>query len=150
MTRVFIDADACPVKEETYRVARRHDVRVFVVSNSRINTPPAEWIEPVVVKEGDLDAADDWIAEQITPGDVVITTDILLASRCLEESAEVVSPTGRVFTDDMIGEALATREVQSHLREIGLRTGGPPPFGKKDRSRFLQTLEETIRRARRV
>lgn len=150
MTQVFIDADACPVKEETYRVARRNGLKVFVVSNSRLTTPSADWIEAVVVKGGELDAADDWIAEQSTRGDVVVTTDIPLASRCLENHAEVISPTGRVFTEDMIGEALASREVQSHLREVGIRTGGPPPFGRKDRSRFLQVLEEAIRRAKRA
>lgn len=148
MTRVYIDADACPVKEETYRVARRHGLEVTVLANSWMRTPREDWIDFVEV-EGGLDVADDWIAERVEDGDVVVTSDIPLASRCLEEGAHALSPSGRKFTEEMIGEALATREIHSHLREIGVQTGGPAPFGKKARSQFLQALEEVIRVARR-
>lgn len=146
MTRVFVDADACPVKEETYRVARRHGLQVTLVANSGMRTPPEDWIELVRV-EGGLDVADDWIAERATTGDVVVTSDIPLAARCLENGALALSPTGRKFTEDMIGDALATREIHSHLRELGAAAGGPAPFSRHDRSRFLQNLEEVIRLA---
>jgi len=146
MSLIYVDADACPVKEEVYRVARRHGLSVTLVANSWMRTPLESWVELVVV-EGGMDVADDWIAERAEAGDVVITSDIPLASRSLERGAEVLSPTGRTFTDDMIGDALASREISAHLREIGVGSGGPAPFGKKDRSRFLQALEEAVRRA---
>ncbi len=146
MPDIFIDADACPVKEEVYRVARRHALQVILVSNSWMRTPLDERIKLVVVGDG-LDVADDWIAERVGENDVVITADIPLASRCLEKRALALSPTGRVFTEEMIGEALATRDLLSQLREAGVVTGGPPPFAKRDRSRFLQNLEEAIRTA---
>ena len=146
MSLIYVDADACPVKEEVYRVARRHGLSVTLVANSWMRTPREGWVELVVV-EGGMDVADDWIAERAEAGDVVITSDIPLASRSLERGAEVLSPSGRRFTDDMIGDALASREIAEHLREIGVGSGGPAPFGKKDRSRFLQALEEAIRRA---
>jgi uncharacterized protein len=149
LSRVYVDADACPVKDETYRVARRHRLPVTLVSNSWMRTPLKDGIELVVV-EGGLDVADDWIAERAGAGDVVITADIPLASRSLEKGAQVLSPTGRLFTHDMIGDALATREIHAHLREIGSIGGGPPPFGKKDRSRFLEVLEEAIRQAKKL
>ncbi len=144
MPDVFVDADACPVKEEVYRVARRHALEVTLVSNSWMRTPLDERIRLVVVGGG-LDAADDWIAEHVREDDIVVTADIPLASRCLEKGAQALAPAGRVFTEEMIGEALATRELLSQLREAGVVTGGPPPFEKRDRSRFLQNLEEAIR-----
>ncbi len=148
MPDIFVDADACPVKEEVYRVASRHALRVILVANSWMRTPLADWIKLVVV-EGGLDVADDWIAEHVRENDVVVTTDIPLAARCLEKRALVLGPTGRVFTEEMIGEALASRELLSQLREAGVVTGGPAAFQKRDRSRFLQNLEEAIRSVRR-
>ncbi len=147
MPGIFIDADACPVKEEVYRVARRHDLKVTLVANSWMRTPLEARIELVVVGGG-LDVADDWIAERVGEDDIVVTADIPLASRCLEKRALALAPTGRVFTDEMIGEALATRELLSQLRDAGVVTGGPAPFAKRDRSRFLQNLEEAIRDVR--
>lgn len=148
MPDIFVDADACPVKQEVYRVAGRHALRVTLVSNSWMRTPGDDWIELVVV-DGGIDVADDWIADRVQEGDVVVTADIPLASRCLKKRARVVAPTGRVFTEDMIGEALATREILSQLRDAGVVTGGPAPFEKRDRSRFLQNLDEAIRKASR-
>lgn len=148
MPDIFVDADACPVKQEVYRVAGRHALRVTLVANSWMRTPGDDWIELVVV-EGGLDVADDWISDRVQEGDVVVTADIPLASRCLKKRARVVAPTGRVFTEDMIGEALATREILSQLRDAGVVTGGPAPFEKRDRSRFLQNLDEAIRKANR-
>ncbi len=148
MPDIFVDADACPVKEEVYRVASRHALRVILVANSWMRTPLADWIKLVVV-EGGLDVADDWIAEHVRENDVVVTTDIPLAARCLEKRALVLGPTGRVFTEEMIGEALASRELLSQLREAGVVTGGPAAFQKRDRSRFLQNLEQAIRTATR-
>lgn len=143
---LYIDADACPVKEEAYRVARRHKLKVILVANSHMRTPIDERIELVVVGGG-LDVADDWIAEHAGVADVVVTADIPLADRCLKKGALVLGPTGRLFTEDMIGEALATREILSQMRDVGINTGGPAPFAKRDRSRFLQSLEEAIRSA---
>ncbi len=145
---LYVDADACPVKEEIYRVAQRCGLEVTLVANSWMRVPPRSWLRLEVVPGG-LDAADDWIAEQIQAGDIVITADIPLASRCLEASASALGPTGRAFTEENIGQALATRELLSHLRESGEATGGPPPLTRKDRSRFLQALDEHIRRAQR-
>ncbi len=148
MPEIFVDADACPVKQEIYRVARRHALRVKLVSNSWMQTPPDERIELVVVGDG-LDVADDWIAEHVGDGDIVITADIPLAARCLEQGAIALGHKGRAFTEDMIGEALASREILSQMRDVGIATGGPPPFQKKDRSRFLHALDEAIRRVQR-
>ena len=146
--QILVDADACPVKPEVYRVARRHGLEVKLVANSWMRTPLHDGIELVVVGDG-LDIADDWIAERAKAGDVVVTSDIPLAARCLAQGAQVLAPNGRVFTEEGIGDALATREVLSQLRDVGIATGGPPAFGKQDRSRFLQSLEEAIRRSRR-
>lgn len=149
--KILIDADACPVKSETYKVAKRYGVSVTLVSNSWLRVPTEPWIELVVVKEaGELDDADHWIVEHCTDQDVVVTEDIILASRCLDEGARVLSPRGRVFTAESIGEALATRELMAGLREMGEVTGGPRPFDKRDRSTFLQRLDETINAARRA
>ncbi len=148
MPDIFVDADACPVKQEVYRVAKRHALKVVLVANSWMQTPLDHTIELVVV-DGGLDVADDWIAEHVREDDIVVTADIPLASRCLEKRAVVLGPTGRPFTEDMIGEALATRELLSQLRDVGVATGGPAPFAKRDRSRFLHSLEEAIRTASR-
>ncbi len=148
MPRILVDADGCPVKDEVYRVAGRYGLEVAVVANSRIHAPTNERIRLVVV-DGKFDAADDWIVEQAGEDDVVITADIPLASRCLEKKARVIGPTGREFTEENIGEALASRELKSHLRDLGTQTSGPAPFEPRDRSRFLHRLDEIIQRIRR-
>ena len=145
---IYIDADACPVKDEIYRVARRYALAVYVVSNSPIRVPSESSIEPVVVKGG-FDAADDWIAERAGEGDIVITADIPLADRCLKRGARVLGPKGDEFTEDAIGEALATRALLDMLRQSGQFGGGPAPFAKSDRSRFLSKLDEMIHAIRR-
>lgn len=145
---IFVDADACPVKEEVYRVARRHETKVFVVSNASLYVPREELIELVTVPGG-FDAADDWIAGRATDGDVVVTSDIPLAERCLTAGARVLGPTGRAFTEDTIGGALATRALHDMLRQSGEFGGGPKPFTKADRSRFLSKLDETLHAIRR-
>lgn len=147
MTTLYIDADACPVKDEAYRVAARHGAPVFVVSNSPMRVPREPWLTPVLVSAGP-DAADDWIAERATTGDVVVTADIPLASRALKAGALAVHPAGRPFTPDNIGSALAGRMVGEHLRSMGETTRGPPAFTPADRSRFLQALESAMRRAK--
>ena len=141
---VYVDADACPVKEETYRVARRYEVPVTLVANSWMRVPNDGSVELVVVK-GDLDAADDWIAEHAAEGDVVVTADVPLAARCVARKARVVSPRGKEFTEDSVGDAVATRDLLTQLREAGMVSTGPPPFDKRDRSRFLQTLDTVMR-----
>jgi uncharacterized protein YaiI (UPF0178 family) len=148
LLRIFVDADACPVKQETYRVAKRYGLGVTLVSNSRIRVPGEEWVDLVVV-EGDPDAADDWIVAHVTAGDIVISGDIPLASRCLERGAAVLGPRGHPFTPESIGEALATRNLLSQLRDGGAITGGPAPIDRRDRSRFLQRLDELVQAARR-
>jgi uncharacterized protein YaiI (UPF0178 family) len=145
---IYVDGDACPVKEETYRVARRHQVKVYVVSNSTLRVPREELIELVVVRGG-FDAADDWIVEHIGDGDVAITADIPLAERCLRQGARVLGPKGDEFTEDAIGDAMATRALMDMLRQSGEIGGGPAPFVKADRSRFLSKLDETLHALRR-
>jgi uncharacterized protein YaiI (UPF0178 family) len=145
---IYVDADACPVKDEVYRVAARYGLGVFVVSNSAIFVPRREGIEAVVVKGG-LDVADDWIAERIEADDIAITADIPLAERCLLKGALVLGPRGLPFTEDSIGEALATRELLDTLRQSGYTRSGPPPFVAKDRSRFLSKLDDLIQASRR-
>ena len=147
-TEIFVDADACPVKEEVYRVARRYGLKVRVVSNAFVNVPREPLIERVIVDAGP-DVADDWIAERAGPGDVVVTSDIPLAGRCLKAGAAVIRPDGRPFTPDSIGAALAGRMIGEHLRSMGEATGGPRPFAPADRSKFLQALDEAVVRARR-
>lgn len=149
--RIYVDADACPVKPEVYRVAERHlgkgvDLRVFVVANSFINMPREPWLERVQVSDG-FDAADDWIAGRAAPGDIVITSDVPLAHRCVTAGASVIAPNGRPFTGNSIGMALATRDLMQTLRESGEVTGGPRPFGPRDRSAFLSALDQAIVRA---
>jgi hypothetical protein len=145
---IVVDADACPVKQEIYRVAKRYGLKVILVANSWMRTPQEEWLELVIV-DGQFGAADDWIAEHIREDDIVISGDIPLAHRCLAKGARVLGLTGRAFTQENIGEALATRELLSHLRDLGTMTAGPAPFAKKDRSRFLQQLDEMIQAIRR-
>ncbi|MFJ6025722.1 YaiI/YqxD family protein [Brevundimonas sp. NPDC092305] len=147
--RIFIDADACPVKDEIYRVAERCGLKVFVVSNGWINTRRAPWIEQVVVDAGP-DVADDWIAERAAPGDIVVTADIPLADRCLKAGAQALKANGSLFTADSIGSALAGRMVGEHLRSMGVATSGPPPFGPRGRSNFLQALDKAVVVARRA
>lgn len=145
---LYIDADACPVKDEAYRVAARHGLMVTLVANRFIAVPRDDAIRLQVVGDGP-DAADDWIADHVEADDVVVTADIPLAARCLAKGAAVIGTTGKPFTKDSIGAALASRELMSHLREIGEITGGPRPFAPKDRSRFLQELEHAVARAKR-
>ena len=147
MGAIYVDADACPVKEEVYRVARRVGFDVLVVANSFIRTPAEPQIRFVLVDAGP-DVADDWIAERAKPGDVVITNDIPLAGRCLEAGAEALSPKAKVFTMDMIGQALATRALMEHLRSFGEATSGPSAFTQKDRSAFLSALDAAVIRAK--
>ena len=141
--RILVDADACPVKDEVYRVAFRRDVPVKVVSNSRIRVPDHPLVERVLVSDA-FDAADDWIAEQADSKTVVVTGDILLADRCLKKCATVLGPTGKPFTSASIGGAIATRAIMADLRSGAGVTGGPPPFAKADRSRFLQALDAAL------
>ncbi len=145
---ILVDADACPVKEEIYRVAFRTGVPVVIVSNSHLRVPQHALVRRVVVGGG-FDAADDWIAEQAGPGRIVVTADILLADRCLKAGAEVIAPNGKPFTASSIGAAIATRAIMVDLRAGGDAIGGPPPFAKADRSRFLSSLDEAIVRLRR-
>ena len=145
---IYIDGDACPVKAEVYKVAARYDLKTFVVADAAIFVPTSPLIEMVVVKRG-FDAADDWIAENSGVGDVVITSDIPLAERCLAKGARVIGPKGKAFSEDSIGEAMATRALMDMLRQRGEYGGGPAPFAKEDRSRFLGKLDETIHAAKR-
>jgi uncharacterized protein YaiI (UPF0178 family) len=140
---IFVDADACPVKEEIYRVARRHGVAVTLVADAWMRIPEDDGFELVVVR-GDFDAADDWIVEHVDEHDIVVTGDIPLADRCLKLGARVLGLRGREFTKDSIGEAMAGRELMSELRDLGIQTGGPAPFDKRDRSRFLQRLDAML------
>jgi uncharacterized protein YaiI (UPF0178 family) len=146
---IYIDADACPVKDEIYRVARRYGIKVHVVANAPMRVPQEDLIELVVVKGG-FDAADDWIVEHAGPGDIVVTADIPLADRCLHRQARVLSPRGDEFTEDAIGSALATRALLDMLRQSGEFAGGPSPFAKADRSRFLSKLDNLIHAVRRA
>ncbi len=140
---IFIDADACPVKDEVYKVAARYRLKVFVVANSFINTPRDPMIERVLVQSGP-DAADDWIVEHAHAAAIVITTDIPLADRSLKAGASVIAPNGKAFTQSSIGMALATRNLMQDLRETGTVTGGPKPFGPRDRSTFLSALDLAV------
>ena len=148
MLVVYVDADACPVKEEIYRVARRYELKVILVAVAWMRTPDEPWLELMVVDEG-FDAADDWIAEHVEADDIVITDDIPLADRCLKKHARVLRHRGKIFSEDDIGQAMGNRELMSHLRDTGLITGGPTPFEQRDRSRFLQSLDQVIQKIRR-
>ncbi len=143
--RILVDADACPVKDEVYRVAYRLNVPVTVVSNAHLRVPQHPLIARVVVDSG-FDAADDWIAEHADGTAVVVTADILLADRCLKQGAAVIAPTGKPFTTSSIGNAVAVRAIMADLRAGGDRIGGPPPFGKEDRSRFLSALDQALQK----
>jgi uncharacterized protein YaiI (UPF0178 family) len=147
MLTVYVDADACPVKSEVYRVARRYGMRVAVVANAPLRVPSDELFEAVVCPG--FGAADDWIAEKAGPGDVVVTADIPLAARCVAKGARVLGPKGNVFTENDIGEAVAMRDLMAELRQGGAVTGGPAPMTPKDRSRFLSKLDELINAVRR-
>jgi uncharacterized protein len=146
---VILDADACPVKDEAYRVAARHGLPTTVVANSWINVPREPLIERVVVASG-LDVADDWIAARARRGVIVVTADIPLAARCVKAGADAIAPNGRAFTEASIGEVLATRNLMDGLRSAGQITGGPKPFGPRDRSAFLSALDLAIVRLRRA
>jgi uncharacterized protein YaiI (UPF0178 family) len=148
MTDLYVDADGCPVKEETYRVAQRYGLRVVLVCNRPLNVPRGVQAELVVVGRGS-DEADKWIAAHAGAGDIVITADLPLAARCIDGGARVVTPRGRVFDAETIGDALATRDLMTTLREVGEAGGGPPPMSKADRSQFLQRLDELIHAVRR-
>ena len=141
--RILVDADACPVKDEIYKVAWRYEVPVTIVSNSYIRIPDHALIDRVVVSDG-FDAADDWIAEACDAASIVVTADILLADRCLKADASVLAPTGKPFTSSSIGSAIATRAIMADLRAGGDQVGGPAPFGKTDRSNFLQALDRAV------
>jgi uncharacterized protein YaiI (UPF0178 family) len=143
LIEIYVDGDGCPVKEEVYRVARRYGLKVYVVSNSPMRIPEEELFEPVIVK-GQFDAADDWIVEHVSANDIAVSADIPLAARCLAKGARVLDPKGRIFTQESIGGVLANRDLMAHLRDLGNFTGGPGPFAKRDRSCFLQSLDNVI------
>lgn len=149
MLEIYVDADACPVKEEIYRVARRYGLHVRLIANGWLRVPDEPLITRVVVGEG-LDRADDWIAERIGAGDIAVTTDVPLADRCVKAGARVIAPDGRAFTEASIGADLATRNLMTALREAGEIRGGGRPFGKQDRSRFLGALDTAIQAIRRT
>jgi hypothetical protein len=146
--RIFVDADACPVKPEIYKVAERYGLKVFVVANAFMNVPRSDMIERVIVPEGP-DIADNWIAERAGASDIVITADIPLAGRCVRNQATVIGPTGKPFTEDSIGMVLATRDLMTDLRSAGATTRGPPPLSRQDISRFLSALDLAVTRLRR-
>jgi uncharacterized protein len=143
---LYVDADGCPVKNEVYRVARRYRLKVYLVSNSRMRIPQEDLFELVIVNE-QFNAADDWIVARVRDNDIVVSSDIPLAARCLKKGARALDPKGRVFTKESIGDALANRELMAYLRDMGNITGGPAPFDKRDRSRFLQRLDDVIQAA---
>jgi len=149
LIKIYVDADGCPVKNEVFRVAQRYGLRVYVVANSRLRIPQEPLFELVIVNEG-FDAADDWIVEHVDENDVAVSADIPLAARCLEKGARILDPKGRIFTEDSIGSALASRDLMAYLRELGNITGGPAPFEKRDRSRFLRHLDDVIQAALRA
>lgn len=143
MIKIYVDADASPVKSEVMRVAKRYGLKVYFVSNSEMQIERDASVELVIVS-GKFDAADDWIAEHVTDQDIVVSGDIPLASRCLQKGARVIGPKGRVFTAESIGDALANRQLMAYLRDMGNLTKGPAPYLKQDRSRFLQRLDDLI------
>ena len=148
MIEIFVDGDACPMKDEVYRVAARHWIQVVLVANQRMHTPEGLGVEMVVVDRGP-DAADDWIAENVRAGDIVITADVPLAARCMERGAGVLGTDGRPFSADSIGGALASRNLNAELRERGVLFGGPSGVSARDRSRFLDELDKMVQRAMR-
>ena len=148
MLEIYVDGDACPVKDEVLKVALRHNLRVHMVSNSWLRAGAHPLVNVVVVAQGP-DAADDWIADHIGDGDIAITADILLAARCLKKLARVIAPTGKPFDEDSIGMAVAMRDLNAHLRDSGEIRGGAAAFNKQDRSRFLGALEHEIQAVKR-
>lgn len=148
MVEIYVDADACPVKDETVSVAARHCLKTYMVCDGGIRPYPSSMVELIIVAQG-ADAADDWIADNINTADVCVTNDIPLAARCLEKGALAIKPNGEPFTESSIGMALANRELMQGLRETGQITGGPRPYSKSDRSAFLNTLETTVQKAMR-
>jgi uncharacterized protein YaiI (UPF0178 family) len=149
--RIYVDADSCPVKDEVYRVAKRYGLEVTLVAGTWLRTPPESWIRLEVVPDtGRLDAADDWIVERAGNSDVVITDDIILASRCLERGSKVISTRGKPFAAESIGDALANRDLMANLREVGAISGGPSGYTKADRSAFLQQLDNAVNALRRA
>ncbi|TAL18173.1 YaiI/YqxD family protein [bacterium] len=148
MLDVYVDADGCPVKEEIYKVARRHNLAVFVVSNRHIHIPHEEKIRLVVVKNT-FDAVDDYIAQNVKVNDIAVTADLLLAQRCIKAGAVVLNPKGRELDEESIGSALAMRELLDHLRQTGENTGGPAPMAGRDRSEFLRSFHEVVERIKR-
>ncbi len=149
MLHIYVDADACPVKDEIYKVAQRYKLQVTLVANSYMRIPGGDWVQLVVVDKG-RDEADDWIVDHAKQDDIVITGDIPLAARCLDQGARALGHKGRPFTTENVGESLATRQLLSQLRDQGVMMGGPPPFAKKDRSLFLQQLDEMVNAVKRV
>ena len=149
MVKIYVDDDACPVKNEVERIATRHQIETYLVCDGGIRPPLNPLIQLIVVDQG-ADAADDWIADHIRRTDICVTNDIPLAGRCLKEGAFAVKPNGHAYTDDNIGMALATRRILEGMRETGEITGGPPPFGKSDRSKFLNRMEMIVQEARRL
>lgn len=148
--RIFVDADACPVKDEVFRVALRYALQVYLVANAPLRVPKNPLFESVVVARGIFDGADDWIVERVTPADITVTADIPLAARCLEKGARALDAKGRVYTPESIGDALASRELMANLRAMGDMGGGPAPFTPRDRSTFLQRLDDLIQAIRRA
>lgn len=148
MLDIYIDADGCPVKDETYKVAERYQLKVFVVANKYLNIPQDARVQ-MIVASSDFDAADDWIVEHAQKGDIVITADILLAERCVKKQVRAIGTKGIEFTEDSIGSAVATRELMQNLRHMGEVRGGPAPMDKKDRSKFLSTLDQVIQQLKR-
>ena len=146
---IYVDADACPVKSEVYRVAERYGLKVYVVANDIMSVPRDQPNVELVVVSDRFDAADDWIAERAGPGAIVVTNDVPLASRCVKSGAYALAPNGRVFSPDSVGMSLAVRNLMQDLRASGEVTGGPPPFSKKDRSAFLSALDLAVTRVRR-
>jgi uncharacterized protein len=149
MVEIYIDADACPVKDEVERVATRHQLKTWLVCDGGLRPSQNPLLQLIVVTQG-ADAADDWIAEHIGQADICVTNDIPLAGRCLKQGAFAIKPNGETYTDDSIGMALATREILQGLRDTGEITGGPRPFSKADRSKFLDRLEVTVQAAKRA
>lgn len=147
MVQIYVDADACPVKDEIVRVAERHQLDVHMVSNAWMRLDNSPLVHRIVVPEGP-DIADDWIAERVAAFDIVITSDIPLAGRCIDKEAYVIGPKGKQFTPDSIGTAIAMRDLNAHLRDLGEIQGGARPFEKKDRSKFLSEMENLVRKAR--
>ncbi len=148
MTKIYIDADGCPVKDEVYKVAERYQISVILVANKAINLPLNPLLKMIVVS-GSFDAADDWIVENSLAHDIVVTTDILLADRCVKKSVRTLSPKGEEFTEDNVGSAVANRELMQNLRHMGEMRGGPAPMDKKARSQFLSKLDQIIQSLKR-